>query len=54
MPSALANALTRYIDAHGGGEGVFATAIDGLVLMRKIDSLLPSHAIYRPCLCVVV
>ena len=54
MPSALANALTRYIDAHGGGEGVFGTAIDGLVLMRKIDSLLPSHAIYRPCLCVVV
>jgi AraC-like DNA-binding protein len=54
MPSALANALTRYIDAHGGGEGVFATAIDGLVLMRKFDSFLPSHAIYRPCLCVVV
>ncbi len=54
MPSALANALTRYIDAHGGGEGAFATAIDGLVLMRKTDSLLPSHAIYRPCLCVVV
>ena len=54
MPSALANALTRYIDAHGGGEGVFATAIDGLALLRKIGSLLPSHAIYRPCLCVVV
>jgi AraC-like DNA-binding protein len=54
MSSALANALTRYIDARGGGEGVFATAIDGLVLMRKIDSLLPGHGIYRPCLCVVV
>jgi AraC-like DNA-binding protein len=54
MPSALASALTRYLDAHGGGEGVFATAIDGLVLMRKTDSLLPSHGIYRPCLCVVV
>jgi AraC-like DNA-binding protein len=54
MPSALTNALTRYIDAHGGGEGVFATAIDGLVLLRKIGALLPSHTIYRPCLCVVV
>jgi AraC-like DNA-binding protein len=53
MPSALANALTQYIDAHGGGEGLFATAIDGLVLIRKTDRLLPSHAIYRPCLCVV-
>jgi AraC-like DNA-binding protein len=54
MPAPLVNAVTRYIDAHGGGEGLFPTAIDGLVLMRKTDSLLPSHSIYRPCLCVVV
>ena len=54
MPSPLVTALTRYIDAHGGGEGMFATAIDGLVLMRTTDSVLPSHSIYRPCLCVVV
>ncbi len=54
MPSALANALTRYLDVHAGDEGVFATPIDGLVLMRKATGLLPSHAIYRPCLCVVV
>ncbi len=53
MPTALANAMTQYIDAQGGGEGVFATPIDGLVLMRRTDGSLPSHAIYRPCLCVV-
>jgi hypothetical protein len=44
MPSALANALTQYIDAHGGGEGAIATPIDGLVLMRRGDGLLPRHA----------
>jgi AraC-like DNA-binding protein len=54
MSSALASALTLYIDAHGGGEGAFATPVDGLLLMRKTDSLLPSHALYKPCLCVVV
>jgi AraC-like DNA-binding protein len=53
MPAPLVNAMTQYIDARGGGEGVFATAIDGLVLMRKTDSLMPSHSIYRPCLCAV-
>jgi AraC-like DNA-binding protein len=54
MPAPLVNAVTQYIDARGGGEGLFATAISGLVLMRKSDSLLPSHSIYRPCLCAVV
>ena len=54
MSSALADALTRYIADHGGGEGLFATPIDGLVLMRATDTVLPTHTIYRPCLCVVV
>jgi AraC-like DNA-binding protein len=54
MPSVLATAVTQYIDTHGGGEGVITTPIDGLVLLRRGDGLLPSHALYRPCLCVVV
>src|SRR5580704_10107927 len=54
MPSVLANAVTQYIDTHGGGEGAIPTPIDGLVLLRRGDGLLPSHALYRPCLCVVV
>lgn len=48
MPSTLAQALTQYIDFHGGGEGVITTPIDGLVLLRRGDGLLPSHALYRP------
>lgn len=54
MPSALANALARYLDAHTVGEGLFETAIDGVLLMRTTDTVLPTHSIYRPCLCVVV
>ena len=54
MPSALAHAVTQYIDAHDGCDGIFATPIDGLILLRRVDRLLPRHAIYRPCLCVVV
>jgi hypothetical protein len=48
MSSALAHALTQYIDTHGGDEGLIATPIGGLGLLRKTDGLLPSHAMYRP------
>ena len=54
MASVLADAVTHYIDTHGGGEGLFATPIDGVVVMRTTDTVLPTHTIYRPCLCVVV
>jgi AraC-like DNA-binding protein len=54
MPSALADALTRYLDAHTQGEGLFETPIEGVVVMRTTDTVLPTHTIYRPCLCVVV
>ena len=54
MASDLADVLSEYIDAHGGGEGVLATPVDGVVLMRTTGASLPSHSIYRPCLCVVV
>jgi AraC-like DNA-binding protein len=55
MPaSELASALTQYIERHGGGEGLLATAIDGLMLFRSTGSALATHTIYRPCLCVVV
>ena len=49
MPSALADALTHSIDAHGGGEGLFETPIDGVALMRTADTVLPTHTVYRPC-----
>jgi AraC-like DNA-binding protein len=53
MSSALKEALTRYIDANGGGDGVFYTAIDRLALIRTSREEMPNHMIYRPALCVV-
>jgi AraC-like DNA-binding protein len=54
MRSDLASVLNDYIDAHGGGEGLICTQLDGLVVMRTSGNALPSHTIYRPCLCAVV
>ena len=53
MSASLARALSQYIDAHGGGEGLLPTAVDGLALFRATDTVSPSHTLYKPCLCVV-
>ncbi|SAI23754.1 araC family transcriptional regulator [Bordetella ansorpii] len=55
MPqSALKNAIARYLDArHPGEDGAFATAIDGLVLMRNTRTDMLNHMIYRPAMCLV-
>src|ERR1700722_1699948 len=53
MSSPLAHALSQYIDARGGGEGLLPTSVDGLALFRATETVLPSHTLYRPCLCVV-
>ncbi|MCY1075880.1 AraC family transcriptional regulator [Archangium lansingense] len=47
-------AVEQYIDASGGGEGVFSTPIEGLVLMRTYREVLPHHLIYKPALCIAV
>lgn len=53
MSSPLGTALTRFIDTHGGGEGVLPTSFAGLTLFRATDTVSPSHTLYKPCLCVV-
>jgi AraC-like DNA-binding protein len=54
MSSALADALIRYTDARGGGDGFYATPADGLYLMRASGEALPAiPSIYRPALCIV-
>jgi len=53
MSAPLARALSQYIDAQGGGEGVLPTPVAGLTLFRATDTVSPTHALYRPCLCVV-
>jgi AraC-like DNA-binding protein len=53
MPSDLKLALDRYIAARGGKDGPYATAVEGLHLMRASGETLPAPRIYRPALCVV-
>jgi AraC-like DNA-binding protein len=53
MSSTLKEALTRYIEANGGADGIFYTAIDGLVLIRAGREQVPTHVINRPALCIV-
>jgi AraC-like DNA-binding protein len=53
MSAALKDAVTQYMQAVGG-EGLFPTAVDGLVMMRTSNETLPHHMIYKPALCIVV
>jgi hypothetical protein len=45
MSVELQQAVARYIDGNGGGDGMFRTAIDGLTLMRASHTSLPNHLI---------
>ncbi len=53
MPNALLETVKRYIDAQAG-ESPFATAIEGLTILRSDHEKYPSHLIFKPALCVVV
>ncbi len=53
MHPALKLALSRYMDAHGGSDGPYVTAVDGFYLLRASGETLPNPRIYQPALCVV-
>jgi AraC-like DNA-binding protein len=50
----LIEAVSSYIDANGGGHGLFVTPIEGLSFMRSNEATAPNHMIYRPALCLVI
>ena len=54
MPTPLQDAVTGFIAAHGGTDGVHPTRIDNLTVMCSRRESLPHHVLYRPTLCVVV
>lgn len=54
MPSSLLAAVTVYIEAQGGGQGLFPTPIDGVNIIRSFQEMMPMRQIYRPSLCVVI
>ncbi len=50
----LAAAVRRHADAHADPDGVAATPIPGLVLMRVFGPTGLTKALYRPVLCLVL
>jgi len=51
----MSSELARAVEALCPDDGLSVTPIDGLVFMRaSADSVLPTHSIYRPCLCAVI
>lgn len=53
MLNGLADAVTRYTDAHEGGEHLFETAIQGLTILRADHEASHPHIIIKPALCIV-
>ncbi|GAA3063805.1 AraC family transcriptional regulator [Rhizobium viscosum] len=54
MSNEIKTALTQYMDSHGGGDGLYATALPGFYLMRSSTLTMPKPAIYKPALCIIV
>ncbi|CAN7647481.1 AraC family transcriptional regulator [Phenylobacterium sp. LjRoot219] len=54
MSSSLVAAVTAYIEARGGGPGLFSTPIDDVNIVRSFQAMMPRRQIYRPSLCVVL
>ena len=52
MTEHLAEAILRYTDCHRGASP-FATAIDGLYILRSDRPKPPTHRISRPAICIV-
>lgn len=47
------NEFAKLIERHVNGDGVHATAISSLVLIRRSNVTEPNHGIYKPALCIV-
>lgn len=54
MSSPLLAAVTAYVEARGGGQGLFPTPMSGVNIIRSFQDMMPMRRIYRPSLCVVL
>lgn len=54
MSSQLLAAVTAYIEARGGGQGLFPTPVDGVNIVRSCRTMMPMRQLYRPSLCLVL
>lgn len=54
MSSSLLAAVNAYVEAQGGGEGLFPTPMAGVNIVHSFQTMMPMRNIYRPSLCVVI
>ncbi len=54
VPSSLLEAVNAYIEAHGGGQGLFPTPIAGFNIVCSFKERMRMRQVYKPSLCVVV
>ena len=52
--SSLRIAADAYIDARGGGQGLFPTPIDGVSILRSFQARMPMRQMYKPSICIVL
>lgn len=54
MSSSLLAAVNAYVEAQGGGQGLFPTPIAEVNIVLSCQTMMPMRQIYRPSLCVVI
>ncbi|WP_407925570.1 AraC family transcriptional regulator [Geminicoccus flavidas] len=54
MPPSLFGAIAAYIEAQGGGQGLFPTPIGGFNIVRSFKERMRMRQVYKPSICVVV
>lgn len=54
VSSSLLDAVTGYIDAQGGGQGLFPTPLETVNIIRSFEERMPMRQIYRPSMCIVL
>ncbi|TIV96059.1 MAG: AraC family transcriptional regulator, partial [Mesorhizobium sp.] len=54
MPPSLFGAITAYIEAQGGGQGVFPTPIDSFNIVRSFKERMRMRQVYKPSICIVL
>jgi hypothetical protein len=50
----LAMEVSAYLDRQGHGDGLFATAVADIQIVRSAEDQLPLPDITRPCLCLIL
>jgi len=52
--STLVAEVKAYVDAQGGGQGLFETPMDSVKIIRSFQEMKPHRMVYRPSLCIVL